>query len=217
MPLAVCVVGRSNSGKTTLLENLVGELKRRGHTLATIKHTVHDFDLDHPGKDTWRLARAGSDTVVLSSPGKLALMKRVDDETSLEGLLQLVGNEVDFVLIEGFKTSSLPKIEVRRRARPEGILCSPAELMALVTDEPQDIPVPQFSPDDVSLLADLLERQAVARRDSDELVVSINDTLVPLSLGARDAIRSNVLGIASTIAKTEDVRTLSISLKRGRN
>lgn len=64
----VCIVGKSNVGKTTLLEGLITELKRRGHRVATVKHDVHGFEIDQPGKDSWRHAQAGSDAVVISSP-----------------------------------------------------------------------------------------------------------------------------------------------------
>jgi len=72
----VSIVGKSNSGKTTLLEKLIPELKRRGYRVATVKHDTHGFEIDRPGKDTWRLAQAGADAVVISSGDKLALKDR---------------------------------------------------------------------------------------------------------------------------------------------
>ena len=83
----VSIVGKSNSGKTTLLEKLIPELKRRGYRVATVKHDTHGFEVDQPGKDTWRLAQAGADAVVISSSDKLALIKRVRDELDVTILL----------------------------------------------------------------------------------------------------------------------------------
>lgn len=169
MPFSVSIVGRSNSGKTTLLEKVVGELKQRGYRLATIKHSAHDFELDHPGKDSWRHAKAGSDTVVVSSPRKMALIKRVARDTSLPELLHLIGSDFDFVLVEGFKNSSLPKIEVHRKGKGE-LLCSEEELLGVVTDEPLSVSVPQFTPDEVRPLVDLLEQGFLAWRRADDVV-----------------------------------------------
>src|SRR3972149_7687440 len=101
MTPVVSIVGKSNVGKTTLLERLVVEIKRRGYCVATIKHDVHGFDIDKPGKDSWRHAQAGSDAVVISSPQKLALIKKVDHDSSLDEILQLVGPHFDIILTEG--------------------------------------------------------------------------------------------------------------------
>ena len=211
----VCIVGRSNSGKTTLLENLVGELKQRGYSLATIKHAIPDFDLDRPGKDSWRLAQAGSDTVVLSSPQRVALIRRTDHEASLDELLCLLSGELDFVLAEGFKNSSLPKIEVHRKDVGD-LMSSEEELLAVVSDEPLDVAVPQFSPDDVGPLVDLLERRSRAQHEDDETLILVNDTPLPLDPVTKTMINKTLLGIASALKGDEDVRSLRISLRRGR-
>jgi molybdopterin-guanine dinucleotide biosynthesis protein MobB len=158
MPIVVSVAGRSNSGKTTLLEKLIGELKRRGHKVAAVKHSIHDVDLDQPGKDSWRLARAGSDAVVVSSPKKISLNKKLDQEASVEQILSLLGNEYDVILLEGFKGARIPRIEVHRRELGE-LVCPPGEVIATITDEPLDVDVPQFSADQIGLLADFLEGQ----------------------------------------------------------
>ena len=127
------------AGKTTLLEQLIGELKQRGYHFAVIKH-AQDFDLDKPGKDSWRLAQAGSEVVVLSSPHKLALIKQVEHEATLEELSHLAGENLDFILTEGFKRGKALKIEVHRKGLGE-LLCSPEELFAIVTDEPLEVDI----------------------------------------------------------------------------
>jgi len=96
----ISIVGKSEVGKTTLLERLIAELKGRGYRIGTIKHDTHGFEIDKPGKDSWRHARAGSDAVLISSSEKLALIKRVDRERTLDELLAYMG-DVDLVLTEG--------------------------------------------------------------------------------------------------------------------
>ncbi len=152
----ISIVGKSNSGKTTLLEKLIPELKRRGYRVATVKHDTHGFEIDQPGKDTWRLAKAGADAVVISSSDKLALIRRVLREQSLEEIATLVG-DVDIILTEGYKRGPAPKIEVSRRAVSTELLCTADELVAIASDQRFPLPVPQFALDDAGGLADLLE------------------------------------------------------------
>lgn len=154
----VSVVGRSNVGKTTLLEKLIGELKRRGYRVATVKHDVHGFDIDRPGKDTWRHAQAGADTVVISSPQKLALIRKVPRELSLDEVAAHVTG-VDIILTEGYKRGNKPKIEVFRASVCGELLCAEQELLALATDTPLPLNVPQYDLDDAAGLVDLLERR----------------------------------------------------------
>lgn len=158
----VSVVGKSNSGKTTLLEKLIPELKRRGYRVGTVKHHAHPgFEIDHPGKDTWRHARAGSDHVVISAPGKLATIRRVAEELTLDEILAEVQG-VDIVLTEGYRLAGKPMIEVLRAERSRQPICNADELIALATDVPLDFPVPQFGLDDAPALVDLLERLFLA-------------------------------------------------------
>ncbi len=152
----VSVVGRSNVGKTTFLEKLIRELKRRGHRVGTIKHYEHDFEVDQPGKDSWRHAQAGSDVVVISSPHKLALIRRMNEELPLAEIVATM-LPVDIVLTEGYKREDRPKIEVFRQALGSKLLCAQHELIAVVTDRLFAIPVPQFELDDACGVADLLE------------------------------------------------------------
>jgi len=154
----ISVVGKSEVGKTTFLEKLIAELKRRGYRVATVKHDVHGFDIDRPGKDSWRLAQAGSDSVVIASPKKLALIKRLDREMTLNEIAALL-EDVDIILTEGYKRGDAPKIEVSRREKGRELLCMPEELVAIVSDQPFDMDVPQFGLEDSEGVADLLEAE----------------------------------------------------------
>jgi molybdopterin-guanine dinucleotide biosynthesis protein B len=113
----VSFVGNSGVGKTTFLEKLIPVLKSRGYRIASIKHDVHNFVIDYPGKDSWRLTQAGSDIVVLSSSTKLAVLETVQEDRSLTDLVEMVSDRVDLVVTEGYRGAAALKIEVAGGAR----------------------------------------------------------------------------------------------------
>jgi len=155
----ISVVGRSDSGKTTLLEKLIPELKRRGYRVGTVKHHAHTgFEMDKPGKDTWRHAQAGSDHVVIAAPDKVAAIWRTDREPTLDEIAAGIPH-VDIILTEGYRWADKPKIEVVRSARSQEPLCTPDELVALATDLQFELDVPQFSLEDAVGLVDLIEQR----------------------------------------------------------
>ncbi len=99
----ISIIGKSKSGKTTLLEKLIAEVKRRGYRVATIKHHSHPgLDIDRPGKDSWRHTRAGSDHVIVAPPDKLASYRLLERELTLDEVAANV-KDVDIILTEGYK------------------------------------------------------------------------------------------------------------------
>ncbi|MCL6472298.1 MAG: molybdopterin-guanine dinucleotide biosynthesis protein B [Firmicutes bacterium] len=155
----VSVVGKSNAGKTTFLEKLIAELKARGYRVATIKHNVHDFEIDHPGKDTYRHAKAGADTVIIATAHKMAMIKKLDKELPIQHIVELAGAGHDLIITEGYKRGPFPKIEVSRKEVSSELICSEDELIALVTDHPFPIDIPHFGLDDAGGLANFLEKR----------------------------------------------------------
>lgn len=164
-PPIVSIVAKSGTGKTTLLEKLIAELKRRGYRIGVVKHDAHRFEIDHEGKDSWRLARAGADTMVISSAEKLAMVKRYspDAEPSLAETVATYFPDVDIVLTEGFKKSAMPKIEVHRRERSQELLCRGEDhddrLIAVASDSSLEIDVPLYDINDATGLCDLIIKQ----------------------------------------------------------
>ena len=156
----VSIVGKSASGKTVLMEQLIAEFKRRGYKVATLKHNHHGtVEIDHPGKDTWRFARAGADAVLVSSPNKLAFIENLNYDLRLEEIMPIVGPGFDLILAEGFRRSkSTRKIEVHRKGLGNDLLCSPEELSAIVTDGSLDIDVAQLPWGDTVAVADFIEK-----------------------------------------------------------
>ncbi|UCE52023.1 MAG: molybdopterin-guanine dinucleotide biosynthesis protein B [Desulfobacterales bacterium] len=156
MPHIISIVGRSQSGKTTLIEKLIPELKKRGYRIGTIKHAHHGFDIDKSGKDSWRHRHAGADTIVVASPGKIAMVKN-DDCESLD-YLQDYFEDLDLIITEGYKRENKPKIEVLRAARHAELICKADQnLIAVVTDVDINPNVPKFGLEDIKELADLIE------------------------------------------------------------
>jgi molybdopterin-guanine dinucleotide biosynthesis protein MobB len=154
----VSVVGRSDSGKTTVVEGLIRELTGRGWRVASVKHHVHEVDVDIPGKDSWRHARAGAVTSMISSPTQFVVSRRVDGERTLDEIVEAAGS-VDIVVTEGFKRAGSVRIEVLRQARSDELTSEPSDLFALVTDVPELAVsgVPTFALDAHAALADLVE------------------------------------------------------------
>lgn len=155
----VCFVGSSNVGKTTLIENIVPELKYRGYRIAVIKHTPHGFNIDRKGKDSWRFTHAGADIVVLSSKDRLCMIQQVVEESPLEDIISIFDGKVDLVIVEGYKRSSRPTIEVVRYSVNPRLIHSPEELLAIVSDRQFPLDMPQFFFEDIKDIANFIIEQ----------------------------------------------------------
>lgn len=156
----VLIVGPSGVGKTTLLEGLLPILKQRGLRLAYLKHHRGEFEIDEPGKDTYRLARVGADTVAISAPSKFALIRRVERELNLPQILPFLGAP-HLVIAEGYKGAAYPKIQVCRRGFSPEPLAPPGYLLAFVSDFPLKVEVPLFNFAQGEELADLVVKFAL--------------------------------------------------------
>ena len=141
--------GFSGSGKTTLVERLVPALKARGQRVSVVKHAHHKFDIDHPGKDTFRHREAGAFEVVVASSKRLALMREFEQEAALtvHQLIAELWDGVDWVLVEGFKSSNLLKVEVWRADSNQPARYPDDDfVVAIATDSPGRLPEPTLRP-----------------------------------------------------------------------
>ena len=152
----VAFVGASGVGKTTVLQAVVGELKKRGLRVGVAKHTHHAVDVDQPEKDTWRLAQAGGDVVVLGTPSGLTLFDHSGVDTPLEQIVKLLTGKVDLLLAEGYEDAAVPKVAVVRQAVSLDLRADPKTLIALVSDVPSSLSLPTFSFDEGRALAEFL-------------------------------------------------------------
>ena len=209
----VSIVGKSKSGKTTLLECLSTELKRKGYEVAIIKHAAEDFELDKVGKDSWRLSQT-SGIAAVSSPHKLVIFRRMERDLSPQELSRFIGGGYDLILTEGFKQGNTPKIEVHRKEQGSELLSSLKQLLAVVTDEPLDVDVPQFSRDEIQKVADLIESRLLAQRKGEEVDLFVNDTHIPINLFVKDLLARILVAIVSGLKGVKEIRSLHVSLRR---
>jgi molybdopterin-guanine dinucleotide biosynthesis protein MobB len=160
---AVSFVAKSGTGKTTLLEKVIIHLKELGYKVGVVKHDAHRFDIDHPGKDSYRLTAAGADTMLICSPDKLAMVKKHTASPTIEDLLEEYFTDVDIVLTEGFKKSSMSKIELHRQERSAALLCRGDEydptLVAVASDEYLELDVPLLDLNNAEMVARFIEQR----------------------------------------------------------
>lgn len=152
--------GYSGSGKTTLVERLIPALKSRGLRVSVVKHAHHNFDIDHPGKDTWRHREAGAFEVVAASDRRLALMREFEKPSQLtvHHLLAELYEGVDWVLVEGFKSSNLLKVEVWRADSGQPVRYPDDDfVVAIATDSADRLPQETLRP-----VLDLNDPDAIA-------------------------------------------------------
>lgn len=184
-PPLISIVGRKNSGKTTLLVHVAAELRRRGVRVASVKHGHHDFEIDQPGRDSWRHVHEGRvEAVLMMARGRMAMVMTTPPappDVREAVRRHFGGSGYDVVLVEGLKYGDLPKIEIHRDGNAEGPVFDPDDraaaslFLALVTDLPRPpagVPVIELGPTaadapHVFAVADLVERQALGREPTD--------------------------------------------------
>jgi molybdopterin-guanine dinucleotide biosynthesis protein MobB len=152
----ITIIGRSGCGKTTLIEKLIPELKKMGYRVGTVKHHSHPgFEVDQPGKDSWRHARAGSDYIMIIAPDKIASYRKVESELSLdEALSQVAG--VDLILVEGYKSAGKPSIEIIRGVSNHEHVGKPEQLVAFASDTRLDLGLPVLDLNDPTGIAEFI-------------------------------------------------------------
>ena len=214
MRTIISIVGKSGSGKTTLLEGLITELKRRGHKVAIVKHSHHTSDIDTTDKDTWRFTKAGSELSALNSLDHLAIYRRMDEYFDPQEIADFVLWDYDLILTEGFKSSNFPKIEVHRREQGEGLLTDPQLLLAVVTDESLPVDVPQFSLNDLTKIADLIENILLSQKVENELTLVVNGTRVPTERDLNNLLTRTLLAMIPGPLKDGEIKNLHLSLRR---
>jgi len=214
MHTIISIVGKSDSGKTTLLESLIAELNRRGRRVAIVKHSHHADDLDTPAKDTWRFTRAGSVLSAINSLDHLAVYRRVDHYFDPREISSTVLWDFDLILTEGFKGSDYPKIEVHRAKQGRELVSDPARLLAVVTDERLDLDVPQFTHEDVAGIAGFIEKVMAKKAGENDIDVVVNGDRVPLDPSLEDLLARTLAAMIPHPQGDGELKSLHVSLRR---
>jgi molybdopterin-guanine dinucleotide biosynthesis protein B len=210
----ISIVGKSDSGKTTLIEKLVPELTRRGYRVATVKHDVHGFEVDQEGKDSWRHKKAGAHTVVISSPNKVALIRDVEKDLTLDEIRDRLIQDVDLILSEGYKKDIQPKIEIFRKEKHKELLCAKEDhLVAIASNQKFDIGVPCFGLEDMKGLADFVEKEFLRSKQSGEISLNVNGRPIPLSPFVRDFLTKTIRGMLSALKGCDTAREIKIHIR----
>lgn len=151
------MIGRSNTGKTTVIEKLIPILKARGIRVATIKHHPHDFHIDIEGKDSYRHKKAGARLTIIASPSKIGIVEDLERELALEEIISRYVSGVDLVITEGYKRERMPKIEVYNyRENEPPLITDDRNGVAIIADRPVAAHVPVFFRDDVEKIAEFV-------------------------------------------------------------
>ncbi len=159
-PITMAFVAWSGTGKTTLVEHLVGLASERGLCVGALKHDAHRFEIDKPGKDSHRFAAAGAESTMIVAAEKLALVRLHQTAPPVDDLIAAHFAHCDLVLVEGWKTSDLPRIEVHRPGLERPLLCRgenyDSHLVAVASDAPVETDVPVLDLNNPSVIFDFI-------------------------------------------------------------
>jgi molybdopterin-guanine dinucleotide biosynthesis protein B len=229
----VAVVGSSNSGKTTAVEHLVKGLTEKGYTVASAKRIPEpDFTLDTEGKDTYRHAKAGSQTVLSVAPNEMGIIRKTDTKKlSLEQIISEIPEETDVIILEGFKSLvgedlSIPKVVgIKTTAEMEGALKRYKNILAFINHkacQTIETEFPVIDPmKDPQKLVDLVTKTVAVQverkhKREQKITIQIEDEIVPLGDFVQDIVRNSVIAMVSSLkgAKIKGEEKVSIVIKR---
>jgi molybdopterin-guanine dinucleotide biosynthesis adapter protein len=210
----ISIVGKSDSGKTTLIEKLVPELTHRGYRVATVKHDVHGFEVDREGKDSWRHKQAGAHTVIISSPQKIALIRDVEKDSTLDEIRRRWVQDVDLLLSEGYKKDVQPKIEVFRKEKHKKLLCTKKDnLVAIVSNRKFNVGVPCFHLEDMKGLSNFIEKEFLKSKKEKEVTLRVDGKPIPMTPFVKDFIRETIKGMLSALRGCETSKCIEIHIE----
>lgn len=210
----ISIVGKSDSGKTTLIEKLVPELTRRGYRVATVKHDIHGFEVDREGKDSWRHKQAGAHTVVISSPNKVALIRDVEKDLTLDEIREKLIQDVDLILSEGYKKDIQPKIEVFRKEKHKKLLCTKKDnLVAIVSNRKFRVGVPCFDLEDTKGLGNFIEKEFLKSKKEKEVSLKVDGRPIPMTPFVRNFVTGTIKGILSALKGCEKAKRIEIYIE----
>ena len=204
----------SGTGKTTVMENLIRLLTQRGVRVGIVKHDCHGFEMDHPGKDSYRHAQAGAAAVIITSPEKTAEVRQRGE--SLEDCLRRIG-DVDLILVEGFKHADIPRIGLCRKASGKGFTEPPDRFAAVITDdETLPVSVPRFGFEDTAGLADFIMKEMLDMPDGDFTHFNDQGRARMVNVGDKEPTRRTAVAAGRVLVSRETFALIrSGGMKKG--
>ena len=231
MTPVVCIIGEQDSGKTTLIEKLIGEFVRRGYRVSTVKHTAHSFEIDREGSDSYRHTKAGADKVALSHLTQFAMIEKRMAERGLDDIVHLLEPDTDIILAEGYKgLKDYPKIKLIKDSKK--IVSKEENLIATVgSGRPIKKDIPDFDINDPRAIVDFLEEKFLAERHASlkrvdgeiplpdsrgfptPVQLKVNGKDVRIKKFVQDILAKAILGMISTLRGTEKPKEVEIRIK----
>jgi len=212
----IALVGKSGSGKTGLIRRLIPELKKRGFSVAVLKHCGNGFDLDVKGKDSWQIMKAGAEGVGMVSSDRLAILRKAKNTAEFPGLAARYFRDVDFVIIEaGYGVTGLKTIEVLPKGIRPSVRCDLKDLVAVVSLAKVDVARPVFRPGQIGEIADLFTSALPAVQMPVSL--EVDGRSVPLNPFVQNMVENIVLALAKSlhgIGEGPGQITLSVTRKK---
>jgi molybdopterin-guanine dinucleotide biosynthesis protein B len=179
-----------------------------------VKHDTHGFEVDREGKDSWRHKQAGAHTVVISSPKKVALIRDVEKDLTLEEIRGKLVQDVDLILSEGYKKDVQPKIEIFRKEKHLELLCTKEDnLIAIVSNRTFDIGVPCFDLEDMAGLASFIEKEFLKKKGKEDISLKVDGKIIPLKPFAKDFITKTIKGMVSSLKGCEKSKRIEIYIE----
>jgi len=213
VPPVVSIIGKPDCGKTTLLEKLIPELANRGYRVGTMKHHVHEFEMDKPGKDTWKHKQAGAKVVCLSAPSGLGVIRDTEYDSPIEELVHRYFYDVDIVFTEGYKQEAMPKIEVYRRSiASEPLPQRDATWTAMVSDIKIAVDLPHFQPDKITDIADFIIKKFIKSEQKTNTTLLVDGKNVPLTPFVEKFIKKSVLGMTSSLKGCDKAKQITLTI-----
>lgn len=207
------ITGSSGVGKTELLIRLIKELRERDYQVAAIKHTLHQVDIDRPGKDSHKMSEAGARAVGLASANQVAAYMEVGEQWDPRDIAVKMFPRVDLVLVEGFKDAPVPKIGVVRK-EVSGEKPDKKGLIAVVSDMGTDLAVPGFGFEDTEGIADLLEKHINKKSPKRDVSLFVNGSRVMIKPFIKDLFLKTVSAMVDSLKGTQDAQRIEIVIDK---
>lgn len=210
----ISVVGISDSGKTSLIEKLVAEFTARKYRVGTVKHDVHGFDIDHPGKDSWRHGQAGSRVVAISSPEKIAIIAKVNQELTLDEIVGKYFYDVDLILTEGYKRETKLKVEIWREGISQELLSPRDQILFVAADTDKKFDgLVSFNLNNISGMADFI-CQSVLEKKHPQVNLLVDGLNIPLNKIMQMMVANTIEGMIASLKGVNDPQDIQIRIHR---